>query len=133
MLTNRALAKQAEADMRLKQTAAQGQNLISIKTAEFQAQITGINAQRDLDQRSRRAEADLLVRQAEAQGTELINRAACTPHQTGATEVGIRFNKITRASSTSPVRSTTSAASYSWCSRSASIAAAASTMKPKTA
>ena len=75
VLTNRALAKQAEVDTRLKQTAAQGQNLINIKTAEFEAQITGINAQRDLYQRSRHAEADLLVRKAEAQGTELINRA----------------------------------------------------------
>jgi regulator of protease activity HflC (stomatin/prohibitin superfamily) len=27
----------------------------------------------------------------------LIALAACTPHQTGATEVGVRFNKITRA------------------------------------
>ena len=75
VLTNRALAKQAEVDTRLKQTAAQGQNLINIKTAEFQAQITAINAQRDLYERSRHAEADLLVRKAEAQGTELINRA----------------------------------------------------------
>ncbi len=75
VLTNRALAKQAEVDTRLRQTAAQGQNLINIKTAEFQAQITGINATRDLYERSRHAEADLLVRKAEAQGTELINRA----------------------------------------------------------
>jgi regulator of protease activity HflC (stomatin/prohibitin superfamily) len=75
VLTNRALAKQAEVDTRLRQTAAQGQNFINIKTAEFQAQITGINAQRDLYERSRHAEADLLVRKAEAQGTELINRA----------------------------------------------------------
>lgn len=75
VLTNRALAKQAEVDTRLKQTAAQGQNLINIKAAEFEAQITAINAQRDLYQRSRHAEADLLVRKAEAQGTELINRA----------------------------------------------------------
>jgi regulator of protease activity HflC (stomatin/prohibitin superfamily) len=75
VLTNRALAKQAEVDTRLRLTAAQGQNLINIKTAEFQAQITGINAQRDLYERSRHAEADLLVRKAEAQGTELINRA----------------------------------------------------------
>jgi SPFH domain / Band 7 family len=75
VLTNRALAKQAEVDTRLKQTTAQGQNLINIRTAEFQAQITGINAQRDLYERSRHAEADLLVRKAEAQGTEMINRA----------------------------------------------------------
>jgi regulator of protease activity HflC (stomatin/prohibitin superfamily) len=75
VLTNRALAKQAEVDTRLRQTAAQGQNLINIKSAEFEARITGINAQRDLYERSRHAEADLLVRKAEAQGTELINRA----------------------------------------------------------
>jgi len=75
VLTNRARAKQAEVDTRLKQTAQQGQNLINIKTAEFQAQITAINAQRDLYERSRHAEADLLVRKAEAQGTEQINRA----------------------------------------------------------
>jgi regulator of protease activity HflC (stomatin/prohibitin superfamily) len=75
VLTNRALAKQAEVDTRLKLTSAQGQNLINIKSAEFAAQITGINAQRDLYERSRHAEADLLVRKAEAQGTELINRA----------------------------------------------------------
>lgn len=75
VLTNRALAKQAEVDTRLKLTAAQGQNLINIKTAEFAAQITGINATRDLYERSRHAEADLLVRKAEAQGSELINRA----------------------------------------------------------
>jgi regulator of protease activity HflC (stomatin/prohibitin superfamily) len=75
VLTNRALGKQAEVDTRLKQTSAQGQNLINIKTAEFQAQITGINADRDLYVRSRHAEADLLVRKAEAQGSEMINRS----------------------------------------------------------
>jgi regulator of protease activity HflC (stomatin/prohibitin superfamily) len=75
VLTNRALGKQAEVDTRLKQTAAQGQNLINIKTAEFQAQITGIAADRDLYVRSRHAEADLLVRKAEAQGSEMINRS----------------------------------------------------------
>jgi regulator of protease activity HflC (stomatin/prohibitin superfamily) len=75
VLTNRALGKQAEVDTRLKQTAAQGQNLINIKTADFQAQITGINADRDLYVRSRHAEADLLVRKAEAQGSEMINRS----------------------------------------------------------
>jgi hypothetical protein len=47
VLTNRALAKQAEVETRLKLTVAQGQNLINLKTAEYQAQITGIN-QREL-------------------------------------------------------------------------------------
>jgi regulator of protease activity HflC (stomatin/prohibitin superfamily) len=75
VLTNRALAKQAEVDTRLKQTVAQGQNFINVKSAEFQAQITDINAQRDLYERSKHAEADLLVKSAEAQGTEQINRA----------------------------------------------------------
>lgn len=75
VLTNRALAKQAEVETRLKRTVAEGQNLINVRTAEFQAQITGINAQRELYERSKHAEADLLVRKAEAQGTELINRA----------------------------------------------------------
>src|SRR3954452_15102525 len=75
VLTNRQLTKQAEVDTRLKQTVAQGQNLINVKSAEFQAQITDINAQRDLYERSKHAEADLLVKSAEAQGTELINRA----------------------------------------------------------
>ena len=75
MLTNRALAKQAEVDTRLKQTVAEGQNLINVRAAEFQAQITSINADRDLYERSRRAEADLLVKSAEANGNELINRA----------------------------------------------------------
>lgn len=75
VLTNRALAKQAEVETRLKQTVAEGQNAINVRAAEFQAQITGINAQRDFYERSRHAEADLLVRKAEAEGTELINRA----------------------------------------------------------
>jgi regulator of protease activity HflC (stomatin/prohibitin superfamily) len=75
VLTNRALAKQAEVETRLRQTAQQGQNMINVRTAEFQAEITGINAQRELYERSRHAEADLLVRKAEAQGSELINRA----------------------------------------------------------
>ena len=44
VLTNRALAKQAEVDTRLKQTAAEGQNSINVRSAEFQAQITGLNA-----------------------------------------------------------------------------------------
>ena len=75
VLTNRELTKQAEVETRLKQTVAQGQNLINLKTAEYQAQITGINAQRELYERSRHAEADLLVRKAEAEGSELINRS----------------------------------------------------------
>ena len=75
VLTNRELTKQAEVETRLKQTVAQGQNLINIKTAEYQAQITGINAQRELYERSRHAEADLLVRKAEAEGSEMINRS----------------------------------------------------------
>ena len=75
VLTNRALAKQAEVETRLKMTVAQGQNAINIRAAEFQAQITDINAQRDFYERSKHAEADLLVRKAEAEGTEAINRA----------------------------------------------------------
>jgi len=75
VLTNRALTKQAEVETRLKLIAQQGQNAINVKTAEFQAQITGINAQRELYERSRHAEADLLVRKAEAEGSEMINRA----------------------------------------------------------
>lgn len=75
VLTNRALAKQAEVETRLKQTAAEGQNAINVRGAEFQAQITALNAQRDFYERSKHAEADLLVKSAEAQGTEEINRA----------------------------------------------------------
>jgi regulator of protease activity HflC (stomatin/prohibitin superfamily) len=75
VLTNRALAKQAEVDTRLKRAAAQGENLIKVKTAEFQAQITALNAQRDLYERTKHAEADLLVRNAESKGSEMTNRA----------------------------------------------------------
>lgn len=75
VLTNRALTKQAEVDTRLKQKVAEGQNLIKVGSAEFQAKITDINAQRDLYERSKHAEADLLVKSAEASGTEQINRA----------------------------------------------------------
>lgn len=75
VLTNRALAKQAEVETRLKQTVAEGQNLINVKAAEFQAQITALDAQRDFYERSKHAEADLLVKSAEAHGTELINKA----------------------------------------------------------
>ena len=75
VLTNRALAKQAEVDTRLKQVAQEGINSINVKSAEFQAQITGINAERELYERSKHAEADLLVRKAEADGSEMINRS----------------------------------------------------------
>jgi regulator of protease activity HflC (stomatin/prohibitin superfamily) len=75
VLTNRALAKQAEVQTRLNQTMAQGQNFINVKSAEFQAQITAINAQKDFYERSKHAEADLLVKSAEADGTEQINKA----------------------------------------------------------
>ena len=75
VLTNRALAKQAEVETRLKLTVAQGQNAISVRSAEFQAQITEINSQKDLYERSKRAEGDLLVRSADAQGSQLVNRA----------------------------------------------------------
>lgn len=75
VLTNIALAKQAEVQTRLNQVQSEGLNLINVKTADFQAEITGINAQRDLYERQKHAEADLLVKSAEANGTELINRA----------------------------------------------------------
>lgn len=75
VLSNREIAKQAEVQTRLNQVIAEGQNLINVKTAEFEAQITEINAKRDLYQRQRRAEADLLVKTAEASGTEAINKA----------------------------------------------------------
>src|SRR5438132_788734 len=51
VLANRALAKQAEVDTRLKRTTAEGVNSINVRTAEFQAQITGLNAQRDFYER----------------------------------------------------------------------------------
>ena len=75
VLTNQQVAKQAEVQTRLNQVSAEGQNFINIKTAEFQAKITEINAQKELYERQKRAEADLLVRSAEASGTEMINRA----------------------------------------------------------
>ena len=75
VLTNRAVAKQAEVQTRLNQTIAEGQNFINVKSAEFQAQITAINAQKDFYERSKHAEADLLVKSAEADGTEQINKA----------------------------------------------------------
>jgi regulator of protease activity HflC (stomatin/prohibitin superfamily) len=75
VLANRQFAKQAEVQTRLNQVAAEGQNLINVKGAEFQAQITEINAKKELYERQKRAEADLLVKSAEASGTEQINRA----------------------------------------------------------
>ncbi|HKI06380.1 MAG TPA: SPFH domain-containing protein [Thermoanaerobaculia bacterium] len=75
VLANRELAKQAEVQTRLNQRMAEGQNLMNVKTAEFNAQITEINARRDLYRRQKQAEADLLVKSAEANGTEQINRA----------------------------------------------------------
>ena len=75
VLTNIALAKQAEVQTRLNQVKAQGDNNINVKTAEYQAQITEINAQKDLYERQKHAEADLLVKTANASGTELINKA----------------------------------------------------------
>jgi regulator of protease activity HflC (stomatin/prohibitin superfamily) len=75
VLTNKALTKQAEVQTRLNQVTAEGQNLINVKAAEYQAQITEIGAQRDLYERQKKAEADLLVKSAEASGTEQINRA----------------------------------------------------------
>ncbi|HKV10177.1 MAG TPA: SPFH domain-containing protein [Thermoanaerobaculia bacterium] len=75
VLANRELAKQAEVQTRLNQRLAEGQNLMKVKTSEFNAQITAINAQKDLYERQKRAEADLLVKTAEASGTEAINRA----------------------------------------------------------
>ncbi len=75
VLANRELAKQAEVQTRLNQTTAEGQNLINVRTSEFNAQITEIRARKDLYERQKRAEADLLVKSAEASGTEQINRA----------------------------------------------------------
>jgi regulator of protease activity HflC (stomatin/prohibitin superfamily) len=75
VLANRELAKQAEVQTRLNRVRAEGQNLILVKTAEYQAQITEIDARRELYRRQKKAEADLLVKTAEASGTEAINRA----------------------------------------------------------
>lgn len=75
VLANREITKQAEVQTRLNQVIGEGQNAMNISTAEYQARITGINAERDLYERQKKAEADLLVRSAEANGTELINRA----------------------------------------------------------
>lgn len=75
VLANQELAKQEEVQTRLNQTKAEGQNLINVKTSEFNAQITEINARKDLYERQKRAEGDLLIKSAEANGTEQINRA----------------------------------------------------------
>jgi len=75
VLANRAITKQNEVQTRLNQVSAEGQNAMNVRAAEFQAQITGINADRELYERSKHAEADLLVRSAEASGTEAINHA----------------------------------------------------------
>lgn len=75
VLANRELTKQAEVQTRLNQMKAEGENLINVRTSEFNAQITEIRARKELYERQKRAEADLLVRTAEAEGTELINRA----------------------------------------------------------
>jgi regulator of protease activity HflC (stomatin/prohibitin superfamily) len=75
VLANQIFTKQAEVQTRLNQMTAEGQNLIKVKTAEFNALITEINARKELYERQKRAEADLLVKTAEANGTEAINRA----------------------------------------------------------
>ncbi len=75
VLANREFTKQAEVQTRLNQMKAEGQNLINVRTAEFNAQITEIRAKKELYERQRRAEADLLVKSAEAEGTALINQA----------------------------------------------------------
>jgi regulator of protease activity HflC (stomatin/prohibitin superfamily) len=75
VLAQRELTKQAEVQTRLNQVSAEGENLINVKTSEFEAMITEINARKELYERQRRAEADLLVRTAEANGTQAINRA----------------------------------------------------------
>src|SRR6185312_13398924 len=69
------LTKQAQVQTRLNRVIAEGQNLVNVSTAEFNAQITEINAQKNLYQRQKTAEADLLVKSAQANGTEQINRA----------------------------------------------------------
>lgn len=75
VLANQQLAKQAEVQTRLNQTIAEGKNLINVKSSEFNAQITEINARKDLYERQKHAEGDLLIKSAEANGTEQINRA----------------------------------------------------------
>jgi regulator of protease activity HflC (stomatin/prohibitin superfamily) len=75
VLANREVAKQEEVQTRLNQVIAEGNNLINVKTAEFNAQITEINAKKDLYERQKHAEADLLIKSAEANGTEQVNRA----------------------------------------------------------
>lgn len=75
VLTNRAMAQQAEVETRLKRAVQEGTNAINVRSAEFQAQITEINAQKDFYERSKHADGDLLVRSADAQGSQLLNRA----------------------------------------------------------
>jgi regulator of protease activity HflC (stomatin/prohibitin superfamily) len=75
VLANQQLAKQNEVQNRLNQTTAEGKNLINVKSSEFNAQITEINARKDLYERQKHAEGDLLIKSAEANGTEQINRA----------------------------------------------------------
>ncbi|HEY3570511.1 MAG TPA: SPFH domain-containing protein [Thermoanaerobaculia bacterium] len=75
VLVNQQLAKQAEVQTRLNQTIAEGKNLINVKSSELNAQITEINARKDLYERQKHAEGDLLIKSAEANGTEQINRA----------------------------------------------------------
>lgn len=75
VLANRTFAQQAEVQTRLNQVLAEGQNLINLKTSEYNAQITEIRAKKDLYERQKRAEADLLIRKAEAEGTQMINGA----------------------------------------------------------
>jgi regulator of protease activity HflC (stomatin/prohibitin superfamily) len=75
VLANQEVAKQNEVQTRLNQTTAEGKNLINVKSSEFNAQITEINARKDLYERQKHAEGDLLIKSAEANGTEQINRA----------------------------------------------------------
>ncbi len=75
VLVNQQLAKQAEVQTRLNQTIAEGKNLINVKSSELNAQITEIDARKDLYERQKHAEGDLLIKSAEANGTEQINRA----------------------------------------------------------
>jgi regulator of protease activity HflC (stomatin/prohibitin superfamily) len=75
VLANRELTKQEEVQTRLNQVIAEGNNLINVKTSEFNAQITEINARKDLYERQKHAEGDLLIKSAEANGTEQVNRA----------------------------------------------------------
>lgn len=79
VLANRALQAQARVQTDLSRVKAEGENLIKVKTSEFNAQITEIKAGQDLYQRQKQAEGDLKVKSAEAQGTQLINSATEGP------------------------------------------------------